>query len=271
MLCFDEFQVTDVADAAILHRLFRAMMSHGCVVVATSNRAPDELYEGGITRELFLPFIDLLREKTVVYHLDSNVDYRLMGERGPIQVYFSPLNERNESRAKSLFSELTHHEQPSPEIIKLPGRTLTVNRAARGVAWFEFSELCQQPLGALDYIKICELFHTVFITAIPKLTLHDRTAARRFITLVDAIYEHQVKLVCLAAVDPQNLFAVQQRMPQKLEISPDMEIEDYSGLFVGQEEVFMFARAVSRLMEMQSAQYLRKVHRLDTGKSKYNN
>ena len=225
LLCFDEFQVTDIADALVMRRLFESLMSIGGVVmVATSNRAPTALYHNGIQRDLFVPFIPYLERMCEVHQMASNVDYRLQGTDAG-SIYFLTTGEGGadagaaaEEKVEKLWSKLAkiapgETGEHATRVKTHHGRNLEVPRAALagGVARFTFNELCKRPLGPSDYIAVASSFHTVFLEAIPLLTLNDVNAVRRFITLIDTLYEHRVKVVVSAAALPQHVFSARKK------------------------------------------------------------
>jgi cell division protein ZapE len=230
LLCFDEFQVTDIADAMILGRLFDKMFAEGVVVVATSNREPGELYKDGINRQLFLPFIDLFRERLEIMHLDGGVDHRLRQlEAAP--VYYQPLGANADYMMDQAWERLTQGAYPQSCSIPVNGRELPVPREAAGVARFTFHELCAQPLGAADYLALAAVFHTILIDRTPLMGPEKRNEATRFVKLIDALYDTRTKLVMSADGEPEALYPAG-------------------------DGSFEFERTASRLMEIRTHEYL---------------
>ncbi|MTI00249.1 cell division protein ZapE [Roseibium sp. RKSG952] len=232
LLCFDEFSVTDIADAMILGRLFTQLFELGVIVVATSNVDPNDLYKDGLNRQLFLPFIKLLKSKVNVLHLDSPTDYRLEKLAGT-PVYVTPLGNGAGDEVDLLWRRLTCGVAAHREELENKGRIIPVPMAAAGAARFSFEDLCANPLGASDFLRIAHAFGTVFIENVPVMTKARRNEAKRFITLIDTLYDNGIKLVVSAAAEPHGLYVAADGT-----------------------EAFEFDRTVSRLIEMRSEEYL---------------
>jgi cell division protein ZapE len=230
LLCFDELHVTDIADAMILGRLFRALFEAQVVVVATSNVAPGELYKNGLNRALFLPCIDLIGERMGLEELLAAKDFRLDKLVGK-PLYFMPADARAKAEMDRLWGELTGRHPGAPTRLEVKGRKLRVPLASMGVARFAFAELCEAPLGANDFLHIAHAFHTVLIDAIPVLSRAPRDVTRRFVNLIDTLYDCRVCLIASAAAEPHALYA-----------AGDM--------------TYLFDRTASRLIEMRSQSYL---------------
>ena len=230
LLCFDEFHVTDIADAMILGRLFETLFARGVVVVATSNRAPDDLYKDGLNRQLFLPFIDLIKQRLEVVRVAGAKDFRLDRLKGA-RVYFSPLGPANEAAFDQLWRALLGDDAETGATLDVLGRMIALPRAFGGHVRASFASLCGQALGPQDYLALAQRFHTVFLEDVPVLSPDKRNEAARFVALIDALYEAKAKLVILAADEPDRLY------PQG------------SG-------AFEFERTASRLQEMRSESWL---------------
>ena len=235
LICFDEFQVTDIADAMILGRLFEHLFSLGVVVVTTSNTAPDELYAGGLNRALFLPFIALIKEKMDVLHLESPHDYRLDRLRA-VPVYLAPNDAAAAGALEAAWRAATAGLREGVVSIALKGREILVRRAAGRAARFTFAELCEAPLGPRDFLAIAGRFDRIFIADVPVLDARRRNASRRFINLIDTLYDARAVVFITAAGEPAEIVA--------------------SG-----EEAAAFRRTASRLEEMRSAEYLETIAR----------
>ncbi len=242
LLCFDEMQITDIADAMVIARLFGEMLDRGVVVIATSNRIPNDLYKDGLNRPLFMPFINRIEQDFDVVPLDGPTDYRLNRMQG-LQTYYHPVDQVSTDALSAAFFRLTdrnvedRHKVPTDEV-EVQGRKVFVPKAARGVAVFSFKRLCAAALWAGDYLAIARRYHTIIMVAVPKLGTHNRNEAKRFVTFIDALYEHGVKFLCSAEVGPAELYT--------------------EG-----DGAFEFERTVSRLMEMQSQDYLARGHGLE--------
>jgi cell division protein ZapE len=230
LLCFDELHVTDIADAMILSRLFKALFESQVVVVATSNVHPRELYENGLNRQLFVPFIDLIEDCMDVEELLAAKDFRLSKLAGR-PLYFTPADAHARAEMDRLWADLTGNTPGAPLALEVKGRRLAVPLAAMGVARFTFAQLCEEPLGTLDYLALAHKFHTVLVDAVPLLEPARRDVARRFVNLIDTLYDNRVGLAASAAAEPACL-------------CPEGDVH------------FLFERTVSRLIEMRSEAYL---------------
>jgi len=230
LLCFDELQVTDIADAMILGRLFEALFGHGVTLVSTSNRPPGDLYRDGINRQLFLPFIAMLEDRMEIVALMGQRDYRLDRLRAA-GTWFSPIDPDNEREFDALWRDMLGGDTETGATLEVLGRKEHWPRAAGGMLRAHFASLCIHALGPQDYIAIAQRFHTVFIEAVPRLTPDKRNEARRLATLVDTLYEARAHLVVLAAGEPESLY------PEG-------------------DQAFEFERTASRLREMRSADWL---------------
>lgn len=235
LLCFDELQVTDIADAMILGRLFKELFKQKVIVVATSNRHPLNLYKDGLQRERFLEFITLLTENVDVIELAAAHDYRLAQLQSLDTLYYSPLGSAADCFIVKSFAALCQHAPAESSTLTIQGRELHVPRSHHNTALFSFAELCEKPLGSADYIALSQHFSTIILSDIPKMESHHRNEAKRFVTLIDALYEHHVTLLCSAEVKPEALY-----------------LEGMGA--------FEFQRTVSRLIEMQSERYLALPH-----------
>jgi cell division protein ZapE len=226
LLCLDEFQVNDITDAMLLARLFKAVMQRGTFVVFSTNTEPDKLYENGLNRQLFLPFIAFIKQRFTIIELSGGTDYRLRRIAGE-EAYITPLGERADQHIERLWQKLTDGEPGRGSELMVNGRVLRVPRAAHGAARFQFAELCEEALGTADYLALARLFDTLFVENVPLLNGKRRDARRRMITLIDTLYDGQIRLAMSAAAAPEAL-------------AP------------GESD---FERTASRLRHMQSAEY----------------
>ena len=229
VLCFDEFQVKDVADAMILGRLFTALYERGIVTVMTSNIAPDDLYADGLNRDRFLPFIALMQKKMQIMLFSGETDYRL-GRLRDLHVYFTPHDANARAELERIFKTVSDGRAGEPAAIHVKGRVIAVPRAAREVVWFPFSDLCETAKSALDYLELTKRYRVFIIEDVPVLNDTSNDATLRFITLIDTLYEHHALVVISAAETPDKIYQ-------------------------GRENAQTFQRTSSRLMEMQSRKY----------------
>ncbi|KAL6710925.1 ATPase [Coniothyrium glycines] len=292
VLCFDEFQCTDVADAMILRRLMESLMAHGTVIVTTSNRHPDDLYKNGIQRESFIPCINLLKKRLTVLNLDSQTDYRKI-PRPPSGVYHHPLDVSAQTHAERWFRFLgdPENDPPHPAVCHVWGREIEVPKASGKCAWFTFDEIIGRATGAADYLELTRSYEAFIITGVPGMNHRSRDLARRFITFIDALYESRAKLVMTTAVPLTSLFLDQTELNEAVtasqqkgelpgsptpaakddheaisdvmrnlmdDLGMNMNMLKNSSIFSGDEERFAFARALSRLAEMGSQEWVER-------------
>lgn len=237
LLCFDEFHVTDITDAMILSRLFDALWKEGVVVVATSNRPPEGLYKHGLNRGLFEPFIDRMPDHMIIHEFAGETDHRFRQLKAA-PVYYTPLGPKADAGIEAAWQRLIGPAVPRETYLTVQGRGLVLQRTAAGTARASFNRLCNEALGAADYLRLAHAFQTLILENVPQMGPENRNEAKRFVTLIDALYETRTKLVMSAAVAPKDLY------------------NDGTG-------AFEFERTVSRLMEMQSHEYLAERRKMD--------
>ena len=239
LICLDELQITDITDAMIVGRLFEGLSNAGVTLVVTSNRAPDELYKNGLQRESFIPFIEFIKKKWDIFCLNALQDYRLNRLSHLQKTYYDILNDETSQELYHIFDDLTHSAQPQSIVINVKGRNIMLLRTAKKVLFVTFAELCEKPMGAGDYLVIASLFHYVIMENIPKFTREYRNEAKRFVTLIDILYEQRIKFICSAQCSPNELYN--------------------EG-----EGSFEFKRTVSRLYEMQSESLLGTILKINS-------
>lgn len=235
LLCFDEFHITDITDAMILARLFEALWAEGVVVVATSNRPPRDLYKNGLNRALFEPFIKMMPQHLVVFDFDGQTDHRLR-QLSAAPVYYAPLNADTQAAMDMAWARITGEAKMRPTTLSVQGRNLTLARTGSGAARETFEALCDRPLGAADYLTLAATFHTLMLDNVPQMSRDMRNQAKRFVALIDALYETRTKLIVSAAAEPSDLYP--------------------SG-----DGAFEFERTASRMIEMRSDEYLAKARK----------
>lgn len=234
LLCLDEFFVADITDAMLLAGLLESLFAHGVTLVTTSNVPPDGLYRDGLQRSRFLPAIDLIKQHLEVLHIADGIDYRLL-YLDSLQLFYHPLSVETDQHLLAAFEHISPEAGEADGSVDIEGRAIPTRRRGDGVIWFDFVDLCDGPRSQNDYIELARLYHTVVLSNIPILDVYSENAARRFLSLIDEFYDRSVKLICSAAVSIEHIYQ-------------------------GEKLRFEYQRAISRLHEMQSHDYLAKEH-----------